>query len=269
MRRAMYHEPPAVFDHLLALPLWAMALLIVGAWLLLAAAIHRWLVPWLVGRKASDFGRFETEVASQLGIAFGLLLSFNAVDVWSRIGDARNAVMDEASALREAADQIDHLPEALRRHGQALLHGHLDTVVTREWPLLGSGRAPLERPSTLRDLAGFARSSGDEDLEDLISAATRAREDRVRISAHRMLPLRWVIVFLLGAFTLLALGLAHGEHPVARRLALGLSALAIASCFAVLFAQARPFLGPLALQPNELRALAATLESPQAHRADN
>ncbi len=258
----MFHEPPAAIDHVLRLPVWALGLFILGVWLTVAAVIHRWLVPWLIERKGREFGHFETEVASQVGIAFGLLLSFNAIDVWGRVTDAQNAVMNEASALREAADHIEQLPAEPRARGKNLLHSHLSATVNREWPLLAPGHVPLERPPTLRALMAFARESTNGDLIDVVAEAARARESRVRIAAHRMLPLRWVLVFLLGAFTLLALGLAHGSAPVARRVAVGLSALAIASCFAVLFAQARPFLGPLALKPHELSALAANLASP-------
>jgi CHASE2 domain-containing sensor protein len=74
-----------------------------------------------------------------------------------------------------------------------------------------------------------------------------------------MLPARWSLVVVLGALTVLAVGLVHAEHRRARAIAVGLVSFGIACCFLVLFLHARPFLGVLALNPTELSALVAEL----------
>jgi hypothetical protein len=81
-----------------------------------------------------------------------------------------------------------------------------------------------------------------------------------------MLPARWSIVIILGVLTILAIGLIHAEHPRSRAIAVGMVAFGIGSCFVVLLAQARPFLGTLALQPKELRALAAEIDRDRTAR---
>ena len=120
----------------------------------------------------------------------------------------------------------------------------------------------LGKPETLRALTRVGRASGDQDLHDAIGEAVKWREARIRIAAARMLPARWTIVVILGALALLAIGLIHAENRRARAVAVGMVAFAIASCFVILMVQVRPFLGSLALQPTELRALNAELASP-------
>jgi hypothetical protein len=251
--------PPRFVENLLTLPLPLMAVVVLGAWAVIATVVHRVLVPWIAGRDGARIGRFEAEVASQLGIVLGLLLSFNAVTVWEQSGAAREATLAEASALREVHELLPDLPAERQQSVRQALGEYLHYVIEDEWPTLGAGNPALNKPDSLRTLARIGREAGNDDLHDAVAAAVKARDDRIRIATSRMLPARWGITIVLGALALLSIGLIHAEHHRARAVAIGMVAFAIASCFLVLMAQTRPFLGALALQPTELQQLSATL----------
>jgi hypothetical protein len=251
--------PPRFVENLLTLPLPLMAFMVLGAWAVIAIVVHRVLVPMIAGHDGARIGRFEAEVASQLGIVLGLLLSFNAVTVWEQSGAAREATLAEASALREVHELLPDLPVEQQQAVRQSLGDYLGYVIHDEWPNLGKGNPGLNKPDSLRTLAKIGREANNDDLHDSIAAAIKARDDRIRIATSRMLPARWGITIVLGALALLSIGLIHAEHRRARAVAIGMVAFAIASCFLVLMAQTRPFLGALALQPTELEQLASTL----------
>jgi len=254
-------QPPQFIETFLSLPIPLLGLIIFAVWGGMAVLMHRLVVPAISGSDGHALGTFEAEVASQVGIVLGLLLSFNAVTVWEQSSAARDATLAEASALREVADMLPELPAEQRDAVRASLRDYLHYVIEIEWPALASSQVGLNKPASLRRLARLGRA-GTQDLHDPISAAVHAREDRIRIATARMLPARWTIVIVLGALALLAIGLVHAEHRRARAVALAMVAFGIASCFVVLLVQARPFLGSLALQPAELRALAQELSAP-------
>lgn len=258
----MFTNPPPFVDWLLALPLAKLGALVVGVWVGIALLVDKAILPWVAGPDGRKLGRFEPEVASQLGLVFGLLLSFNAVTVWEQSSDARDAVLAEASALREIADLSSQLSTERRREVNVQLQAYLRYLIQTEWPRLATGDVTLDRPLPLRALAGVVRAGSNEELHAALAAAIGARETRIRIATYRMLPARWSLVVVLGALTVLAVGLVHADHPRARAIALGMVSFGIACCFLVMFIHARPFLGVLALKPTEVAHLAAELANP-------
>ncbi len=261
----MMNGPPRFIDWVIGLPIPLLALFVFAFWTAIAVWVHRFLVPRIAGEDGQKIGKFEAEVASQLGIVLGLLLSFNAVSVWEQTSAAREATLTEASALREVADLLPELPAAQQPALRETLRTYLTHVVKVEWPQLGQGQLGLARPTALRDLSRMARASGISDLHDAVSTAVSAREQRIRIATNRMLAARWSIVMVLGTMTLVAIGLLHAENRRARVVAISLITFAIASCFVVLLVQVRPFYGALALQPNELSALQRDLDTDPPH----
>lgn len=255
----MTTQPPSFVDWMLGLPVLPLGALVVGVWVAVALLVDWAIVPWLAGPGGRKLGRFEPEVASQLGLVFGLLLSFNAVTIWEQSSTAREAVLAEASALREIADLSSEFSTERRRDVNVQLQAYLRHLIETEWPRLASGNVPLDRPVPLRALSSVIRSGNNEELRSSLATAMEARETRIRIAGYRMLPARWSLVLVLGALTVLAVGLVHAEHRRARTIAVGLVSFGIACCFLVLFLHARPFLGVLALKPTELSALSAEL----------
>lgn len=258
---------PAVFDHLLALPMPLMVLFLLAYWGGLAYVVHRWLVPWIAGRSGQKLGRFEAEVPAQIGLAFGLLISFIAIPVWEQHSLAEESARTEAAAYREMAESIEDAPPADAAGLHAALRHAVAFTVEDEWPQLAHLLTPRVAAGPIRELRAAIHALPEgpfhAELHDLSKQASTARETRLRIAATRPPPARWGIVGILAMLTLLGVGLIHAESRRARRIALGMVAVGISCCFVVLFAYTRPYLGQFAVQPVDLQDLIADLDADQ------
>lgn len=251
---------PAFFDHLLALPMPFVIAILLAYWGLLAVLVHRVLVPWIAGRNGHKLGKLEAEVPAQIGLAFGLLISFIAIPVWDQHSRAEEAARTEAAMYREMLQAAADCDEADR----ALITGAVGSCVRfiafDEWPQMGRLESPRVAAPPLRDLRSAIHALPDgscrTELKDLLRQATEARETRLRIAATRPPPTRWTIVGVLGMLTLLGVGLIHADCYRARRVALSMVAVGIACCFVILFAYTRPYLGQFAVKPVDLVVLA-------------
>ena len=256
---------PAFFDNLLALPMPLMVAFLLVYWGGLAYVVHRWLVPWIAGRTGQKLGRFEAEVPAQIGLAFGLLISFIAIPVWEQHSLAEESARTEAAAYREMAESIEDASptEAARLH--AALRDAVGFTVDEEWPQLAHLVTPRVTAAPIRELRTAIHELPEgplqTELHDLYKQAATARETRLRIAATRPPPARWGIVGILAILTLLGVGLIHAESRRARRMALGMVSVGISCCFVVLFAYTRPYIGQFAVQPVDLQDLVADLDA--------
>jgi len=259
------HRLPACFDGFLSLPMPLMVFCLLAYWGGLAFVVHRWLVPWIAGREGRKLGRLEAEVPAQIGLAFGLLISFIAIPVWEQHNLAEESARTEAAAYRDMADTLEESGDPQAPALAVPLRAAIEFVVTSEWPQLGGLLSPRVAAAPLRDLRQAIHELPDgafkTDLHDLYRRAMDARETRLRIAATRPPPARWGVVGVLAILTLLGVGLIHADSRRARRMALGMVAVGISCCFVILFAYTRPFLGQFAVQPEDLRILMADLDA--------
>ena len=243
-----------LFDWALGLPTVVVVLYLLAIWGAIAFVINRFVVPRLCGKDGERLGRFEAEVTSQIALAFGLLISFNAVWLWDRGDRVREAILEEAAALESVLDEADFsvaMSAEQRTQAYRLVGAYATHLIRDEWPRLATSSASRERPAQLIALRRFA-SGSHEALLDPIKRAEAARETRIRDGQMTMPRSRWGIVFALGVLTLVSIGALHGNAPRGRVLALALVTLAISFCFIVLFVNGRPFVGDHALQPTAL-----------------
>ena len=256
---------PAFFDNLLALPMPLMVLFLLTYWGGLAYVVHRWLVPWIAGRTGQKLGRFEAEVPAQIGLAFGLLISFIAIPVWEQHSLAEETARTEAAAYREMAEVIEEASPAQAASLHAALRDAVVFTVEEEWPQLAHLLTPRVAAAPIRELRTAIQSLPEgplqTELHDLYKQASTARETRLRIAATRPPPARWGIVGILAILTLLGVGLIHAESRRARRMALGMVSVGISCCFVVLFAYTRPYIGQFAVKPVDLQDLVADLDA--------
>ena len=255
---------PAFFDNLLALPMPLMVAFLLAYWGTLAYVVHRWLVPWIAGRTGQKLGHFEAEVPAQIGLAFGLLISFIAIPVWEQHSLAEESARTEAAAYREMAESIEDASPAEAARLHAALRDAVGFTVDEEWPQLAHLLTPRVTAAPIRELRTTIHALPDgplqTELHDLYKQASIARETRLRIAATRPPPARWGIVGILAILTLLGVGLIHAESRRARRMALGMVAVGISCCFVVLFAYTRPYIGQFAVRPVDLQDLVADLD---------
>jgi len=254
---------PAIFENLLTLPVPVLIGFLVAWWGGFALLVHRVLVPWIAGPHGRKLGRLEAEVPAQIGLAFGLLISFIAMPIWEQHGQAESAAQAEAAAYREMHDAVlDATPEAAATIAPRVREC-VDFMVHEEWPQMPRLESPRVAAPPLRSLRHAIHGLSDEstrtELRELLRVATEARETRLRIAVNRPPPARWSIVGTLAILTLLGVGLIHAESYRARRIALSMVAVGISCCFVLLLAYTRPYLGQFAVKPDDLVALADDL----------
>jgi plasmid stabilization system protein ParE len=249
-------EVPPVFQHLLALPIPLLIACVLAFWSLFAVFVHVVLVPWIAGRNGKKLGHLEAEVPAQIGLAFGLLISFIAIPVWDQHTRAEDAARAESAAYREMLLILDMGDETSRAAIGPALQESIRYLAFEEWPQMADLRSPRLNAQPVRTLRTAIKSLPDSplrgELHEQFHQASEARETRLRIASTRPPPARWTIVGVLAILTLLGVGLIHSESYRARRIALGMVAVGITCCFVILLAYTRPYVGQFRVQPVDL-----------------
>jgi hypothetical protein len=110
-----------VGDWLLNLPIPLMAVVIFAAIYLVTAAIYLIVIGLAVGDRARALKALSPGMLPPLGIIFGLLVGFVAVQVWNDFDRAKAAIASEASALRGVVLLADSFPEEQRSRLRSLI----------------------------------------------------------------------------------------------------------------------------------------------------
>ena len=103
-----------VVDKFLSFPTPVIVIAAIALWSCVAVIVNILIVPILCGRDGKKLVKFEAEVTSQIALAFGLLISFNAVWIWDRGDRVHAAVNDEAAALTALLDDCEGLSDPAR-----------------------------------------------------------------------------------------------------------------------------------------------------------
>jgi len=254
------NEVPPVFEHLLALPMPLLIVFVLSFWGLFAVLVHVVLVPWITGRNGQKLGHLEAEVPAQIGLAFGLLISFIAMPVWDQHSRAEDAARAESAAYREMLLTLDISDENTRAAIEPAVNESIRYLAFDEWPQMAHLRSPRMNAQPIRTLRTAIKLLPESpfrgELNDQFHQASEARDTRLRIASTRPPPARWTIVGVLAILTLLGVGLIHSESYRARRIALGMVAVGISCCFVILLAYTRPFIGQFRVKPVDLVVLA-------------
>ncbi len=249
----------SAIDSFLSLPLPAIVVVVLGISSVIAVITHLVLVPWLAGRDGSKMEGFQSEVVALIGLAFGLLISFNAVSVWQTADTAKMAIVTEAASLQSFAYELELLPAPRGEEGQALLRQYVEHIRLVEWPLLAKSQAHSDRPDSQKQLVAFSRTHGHDAMNAALTSAIDQRVLRIQMSQYRISRARWTVVVMLAILLILSMGLLHAQHRRSRAVGLTFVALSIGTCFVILFAHGRPFVGTNALQPVELNELSTRM----------
>jgi hypothetical protein len=129
-------------DWIHALPLGWMTILIFAGTFLSAAVIHLLVHALAVGDRARAFKAVSPGLLPPLGIIFGLLVAFLAVQAWGDMDRAHTAVNREASALRAVVILSGSFPGEGARLRE-LIGQHIHEAQTHEWPAMAGRRATI------------------------------------------------------------------------------------------------------------------------------
>jgi positive regulator of sigma E activity len=200
---------------------------------------------------------------SPLGVIFGLLVAFVAVQVWNDFDKAKLAVAAEASALRAVALLAENLPDEQRTQLRALINRHVDEAVNREWPAMAHEHLTLTPLSThLVEALQLTISLKPQDesqrtAQREIVAAVRtalvARRQRIIISQSEVGPVKWAAILLQGLCTLIAIAMVHSDNRHTCAIAVAIFATGIALSSLLIAAYSRPFAGEISVGPELLQ----------------
>ena len=255
-------------DWLLNLSIPWMALVIFGAIYLLAAAIYLTVIRLAVDDRARAFKTLSPGMLPPLGVIFGLLVGFVAVEVWGDFDHAKAAVTNEASALRAIVLLAEHLPDEQKSRIRALVNSHIEEAVQHEWPAMAEQRATLGTlPQGLvqcLDVALDVKPADESqvtvqrEIVDFLGKAAEARRQRIVISQSSVSPVKWAAILLMALVTLIAVAMVHSDNRLTCGIALALFATGIAASVLLIAAYTTPFSGEISVTPDLLQQVITT-----------
>jgi Protein of unknown function (DUF4239) len=250
-------------DWFLNLPIRWMALVVFAATYLVAACVYLVVVRLAVGDRARAFKAFSPGMLPPLGIIFGLLVGFVAVQAWNDFDRAKIAVSNEASALRAIVLLAEHLPDEQKSRLRALVNSHIEEAVQQEWPAMAAQRATLETlPQALVQClqvtlnlkpADESQAIAQREIVDFLGKAAEARRQRIVISQSSVSTVKWVAILLMGLCALIAIAMVHSDNRLTCAIALTLFATGIAMSVLMIATYTRPFTGDISVGPELLQ----------------
>jgi hypothetical protein len=243
-----------------------LALVVFATVFLLAAAVYLLVLRLATGERGRAFARVSPGMLPPLGIIFGLLVGFLAVQVWNDADDARLAVDREASALRSAVLLSERFSGSTEDRIRELVREHIQQAAADEWPAMARRQATLTAvPSALGAAlqAALALQPEDEgqriaqrELVTSLETALDARRQRIILSESSVNWVKWSGVIVLAVVTLVAIAFVHSENRTTTALAIAIFASAVAVSITIIAAQERPFSGQFGVEPDPLLEVA-------------
>jgi hypothetical protein len=209
-------------------------------------------------------GALTPSMLSPLGTILGILIVFLAARVWTNVDRPHEYVSHEVSALREASLVVQSLPPGLKEQVRADLRGHVEFVVSKEWPAMGQGRADLKLRATdleaaMHALLAFSPSDESQKLAQnrALSAVENVFENRryrIAISRTEIDPIQWIVVLLLSVTILITIAAIHIRERWTMAIGLLAFSTSVAICLVLLMEYDRPFIpGGYVISPADYR----------------
>jgi hypothetical protein len=200
-----------------------MAFVVFAATYVVAACVYLVVVRLAVDdRRARAFKAFSPGMLPPLGIIFGLLVGFVAVQVWNDFDKAKLAVATEASSLRAVVLLGETLPAEQRMHLRTLINSHIEEAVNRECPAMAHQRLKLATlPAAMVEALQLTVSLKPQDesqriaQREMVSALHRAadaRRQRIILSQSTVGPVKWAAILLQGLCALIAIAMVHSDN---------------------------------------------------------
>lgn len=239
-------------------------------WVMLAAAIAGIALAAVVvsvvrGRTGEPEDVTIGFLGPSLAAIYLLVLAFALVTEWQTNADARQAVVNEATALRSLQWSAAGLPAGAAATLHRQLGAYLNEVVSDDWPQMRHGRLGDESErmiaamyaSALRvNPATNAQSAAQQNVVGQLDSLLAARAQRAADAASR-LPEGVLAAVLATSVVVIAFPFAGGLRVSTVCLTVaGLQAVLVAVGVVVVFQLNLAYSGPLAVGPGAIQAVA-------------
>lgn len=256
-----------------ALPTGWLIIVIFAGTSLLTAAIYLVALRLAAGPHGAAITGVSPGLLSPMGLVFGLIVGFLVAGLWSDLGDARDAVNREASALRSTSLVASvTFPGETSTRIDALIDQQIKDAATKEWPAMKDQRATLSTvPAPLADAlrlvlrldpANQAQTTAQRELVSSLENALDARRQRIIVSESSVNWVRWLAVVALASLTLVAIACVHAANRRTAAIAMGIFGSAVAVTLVLIAAQSRPFSGEFGVKPDALLQVAPSRVTP-------
>jgi hypothetical protein len=261
-----------VIDWLHSLPLaWLIVVLFAGTFLVTAAIYY--VVMRAAARENAAVSGVSPGMLPPMALVFGLIVGFLVAGLWADLGDARDAVNREASALRSAAlIAAASFPGRTETRLDALIRRQIEDEANKEWPAMANQNATLTfvpmplaealRLSLTLKPVGAGQATAQRELVSSLENALDARRQRIIISGSTVNWVKWAGVIGLGVLTLIAIACVHSANPASAAIALGIFGSAVAVTLVLIASQDRPFGGEFGVKPDVLLQVLPRAQQP-------
>jgi hypothetical protein len=251
-----------VIDWLHDLPL-AWLIVVVFAGTLLVTAATYYVVVRVAVRKGVPVGGVSPGMLPPMALVFGLIVGFLVAGLWADVGDARDSVNREASALRSAQlIAAAAFPGRTETQLDTLIRRHIQDAASKEWPAMADRNATLTfipvplaqalQLSLALKPVGPGQATAQRELVSAFENALDARRQRIIVSHSTVNWVKWAAVIALAFLTLVAIACVHSGNPVTAAIAMGIFGAAVAVTLILIASQDRPFSGQFGVKPDVL-----------------
>jgi hypothetical protein len=244
------------------LPVWWMAFVVFAIAYLATGGIFVIIMALAKGERVRVFKSVSLSVLPPLGIIFGLLVAFSAVQVWNDIDRAKVAVDREASAIRMVVLLATSFPGEPEAQIRTLVRRHIDEAVVAEWPTMAKQSASLKvAPPALAETLRLALSlapksegqvAAQREIVTGLENAMDARRQRIILSRSSVNWVKWTCLFAQAGCTLIAIAMVHCDNRAAAAIAMGIFATGVAVSVLLIVSHDRPFSGEISVKPDVL-----------------
>jgi hypothetical protein len=244
------------------LPIWWMAFVVFAIVYLATGGIFVIIMALAKGERVRVFKSVSLSLLPPLGIIFGLLVAFNAVQVWNDIDRAKVAVDREASAIRMVVLLATSFPGEPEAQIRTLIRRHIDEAVVAEWPTMAKQSASLKvAPPALAETLRLALSlapksegqvAAQREIVTGLENAMDARRQRIILSRSSVNWVKWTCLFAQAGCTLIAIAMVHCDNRAAAAIAMGIFATGVAVSVLLIVSHDRPFSGEISVKPDVL-----------------
>jgi hypothetical protein len=195
------------------------------------------------------------------GTIYAVFLAFLVVAVWESYDAAHANVSEEASTLATLYRASTGMEKTSGDEMRGLVRAYTEAVVKDEWSTQAAtgGASPKARTAALQmyrmfgQLPPTVRQSDaliDQTALQLVSQVQTDRNRRTLDAGESLSPIMWIATIGGGALVLALCCLLYMDRAWPQMVATAVMASLFAMLLAVTFVLSRPFVGPMALQPD-------------------